>query len=145
MFGDPSLKLFSDFLKHNAKWASKWHQQYENIFSKTKLDMKSKNIVLKSMPLDLWNTSFRMERLQPITKSRGADKCKNMLKKAVTISAKSMKIAPWSLTKKRCLETQPNKSKHIRNMTPESVTKNAMILGVAPPEAPLVAQPASGH
>ena len=55
--------------------------------TKTTLEMKSKNHarkVLKVMPLDLGKTGFRMETLQNITKTKGADKCTQMLKRVST-------------------------------------------------------------
>ena len=45
----------------------------------------------------------------------------------------------------RCLKTDPNKSKHVQKGTPKSVQENDVILRVAPPEAPLLAETASGH
>ena len=55
--------------------------------------------LFKLMPLDLRKTSFRMEWLQTITKTRGADKCNKISKKGVNMQPKSMKNGPWSSTK----------------------------------------------
>ena len=53
----------------------------------------------------------------------------------------------WALelNKKRCLKTYPKKSKKNQKMTPESIPESDLILGVAPPGAPLVAQTVFGH
>jgi hypothetical protein len=69
--------------------------------SKAQLEMKSKKHATneqKMMPLDLRKTGFQIEWFQKITKTRGADNCKNMSKKDVKISQKSMKNGPWSST-----------------------------------------------
>ena len=49
------------------------------------------------------------------------------------------------LNKKRCLNTDANKSKNTQKMTPKSVPKDEGISGVAPLGAPLVALIAFGH
>ena len=49
------------------------------------------------------------------------------------------------LNKKRCLNTDANKSKKTQKMTPKSIPKDEGISGVAPLGAPLVAQTAFGH
>ena len=90
------------FLKNDAKWSPKLPPKVKKTLSKTTLEMKSKKHaqnVLKLMPRDLWKTSFRMEGLYKITKTRGANNCKNMSKNDVKISQKSMKNGPWSSTK----------------------------------------------
>ena len=60
---------------------------------KNELETKStKNAenVLNLIPLDLQETRFRMERLSKITKTRGADKYKQISKNNVEIKPKSM-------------------------------------------------------
>ena len=100
LFSKPfSVHFFSEkWWQMDTNMASK----VETILSKMTLKMKSKKHaqnVLKLMPRDLWKTSFRLGFLYKITKTRGANKCKNMSKKDVKISSKSMKNGPWSSTK----------------------------------------------
>ena len=90
------------FLKIDAKWSPKLPPKVKKTWSKTTLEMKSKKHpqnVLRLMPRDLWKTSFRMEGLYKITKTRGANNCKNMSTNDVKISPKSMENGPWSSTK----------------------------------------------
>jgi len=100
LFSKPfSVHFFSEkWWQMDTNMASK----VETILSKMTLKMKSKKHaqnVLKLMPRDLWKTSFRLEFCEKIIKTRGANKCKNMSKKDVKISSKSMKNWPWSSTK----------------------------------------------
>ena len=100
LFSKPfSVHFFSEkWWQMDTNMASK----VETILSKMTLKMKSKKHaqnVLKLMPRDLWKTTFRLGLFYKITKTRGANKCKNMSKKDVNISSKSMKNGPWSSTK----------------------------------------------
>ena len=61
---------------------------------KNELETKStKHVenVLNLIPLDLQETRFRMERLTKITKIRGVDKYKQLLKNGAEMKPKSMK------------------------------------------------------
>ena len=61
--------------------------------TKNELETKStKNAgnVLNLLPLDLQETRFRIERLSKITKTRGADKHKQISKNCVEMEPKSM-------------------------------------------------------
>ena len=51
------------------------------------------------IPSDLQETRFRMERLSKITKTRGADKYKKILKNGVEMKPKSMKNRLQNSTK----------------------------------------------
>ena len=69
---------------------------------KNKLETKStKNVgnVINLIPSDLQETRFRMEWLSKITKTRGADKYKQIQKKCVEMKPKSMKNRPRNSTK----------------------------------------------
>ena len=69
---------------------------------KNELETKStKHVenVLNLIPLDLQETRFRMEWLSKITKTRGADKHKQISKKCVEMKSKSMKNRSWNSTK----------------------------------------------
>ena len=69
---------------------------------KNELETKStKHIenVLNLTPLDLQKTRFRMEGLSKITKTRGADKSKTILKNGVEMKPKSMKNRLQNSTK----------------------------------------------
>ena len=55
--------------------------------------------VLNLTPLDLQETSFRMEGLSKITKTRGADKSKTMQTNGVETKPKSMKSRLQNSTK----------------------------------------------
>ena len=73
----------------------------ENL-NKNKLETKpTKHVenLLKLVPLDLQETRFRMEQLSQITKTRGADKYKKILKNGVETKTKSMKNRSWNPTK----------------------------------------------
>ena len=55
--------------------------------------------VLNLIPLDLQETRFRMERLSKITKTRGADKYKQISKNCVEMKPKSMENRSRNSTK----------------------------------------------
>ena len=67
--------------------------------------------VLNLRPSDLQETLFRMEGLPRITKTRGADKYNIISKHCVDMKQQSMKDRSRNTTKKRCLKTEPHKSK----------------------------------
>ena len=103
-FRSQKNKLFHElffclfWFKMDTKMASK----VEKIMSKMTLEMKSKKQaqnVLKVMPWDLWKTSFRLEGLSKIMKTRGANNCENMSKNEVEITPKSLKNEPWNAIK----------------------------------------------
>ena len=87
--------------------------------------------MLNLIPSDLQETRFQTEWLQQITKTRGADKSQNKLKKCVKIQPTSMQNRSQSLTKKRCLKTDANKSTTFQKMTPNWDPKSEGILGNA--------------
>ena len=73
----------------------------ENL-NKNKLETKpTKHVenLLKLIPLDLQETRFRMKELSKITKTRGADKYKQISKTCVEMKPKSMKNRPRNSTK----------------------------------------------
>ena len=97
--------------------------------------------VLNLIPLDLQETRFRMEWLPKIAKTRGADKCQkyqNMCRNEANIHEKSVP----ERNKKRCLNTEPQKSENTPKMPSTLDPKNEVIFGVLPLVAPLVAQAA---
>ena len=70
---------------------------------KNELETKStKHVehVLILISLELQETRFRMEGLSKITKTRGADKSKQIQKNCVEMKPKSMKNRPQNSTKK---------------------------------------------
>ena len=72
------------------------------ILTKNELETKStKNAenVLNLLPLDLQETRFRMEGLSKITKTRRADKYKQILKHCAEMQPKSMKNRSRNSTK----------------------------------------------
>ena len=97
------------------------------------------------MPSGFRKSSFRIERLQEITKTKGADQCKQISKKGVNIQPKSMKNRPRNSTKNDALKYSPTKPQKTQTMTPKSVPENGRIFGMAPLGAPLLAQTAFGH
>ena len=78
--------------------ASKTSQNLIKIELETKATKHVKH-VLNLIPLDLQETRFRMEGLSKITKTRGADKSKQIQKKCVEMKPTSMKIRPQNSTK----------------------------------------------
>ena len=81
---------------------TKMDSKVENIMSKMTLEMKSNKQaqnVLKVMPWDLRKTSFRLEGLSKIMKTRGAYNCENMSKNDVKITQKSLKNESCNSTK----------------------------------------------
>ena len=69
---------------------------------KNELETKStKHVenVLNSIPLDLQETRFQMERLSKFTKTKGADKSKKTQKECVEMKPKSMTNRPRNSTK----------------------------------------------
>ena len=78
--------------------ASKTPQNLIKIELETKATKHVKN-VLNLIPLDLQETRFRMEGLSKITKTRGADKYKQISKNCVEMKPQSMKIRPQNSTK----------------------------------------------
>ena len=85
-----------------------------------------------------------MERLQQITKTRGADKYENIPKNSVGMMHKSIKKRSWNSTKKMLKNKCQQIKKYSKN-DPKSVPKDEGISGVAPLGAPLVALTAFGH
>ena len=113
---------------------------------KTRLETKSiKHVenVLNLMPSDLPKTCFRMEKLQKVTKTRGADKYNKIPKNNIEMKPTSMNN--WSRQSTKTEKTNPANQQKTQQMTPKWVPKNEVILGVAPLGAPLVAQTAFGH
>ena len=85
----------------------------ENL-NKNKLEMKpTKHVenLLKLIPLDLQETRFRMEGLSKITKTRGADKYKKILKNCAGMKPKSMKNRSRNSTKNEAQKQSPKNRK----------------------------------
>ena len=81
---------------------------------KNELETKStKNAenVLNLLPLDLQETRFRMEGLSKITKNRGADKYKTILKNGVEMKPQSMENRSRNSTKNEAQKQSPNNRK----------------------------------
>ena len=83
------------------------------------------------MPLDLWETSFRMEMLQQINKTRSADKFKNMSNEFVNISPTTMPIGPWSSTN-TMLKNMPTKVSLQEIMSKSAPTSEVVSEGGGP-------------
>ena len=79
--------------------------------------------------------------VQKITKTKGADKCKEILKSIKNATQINDKMTP-ELNKKRCLKTYPPKQKNASKVIPKSLPKNEWIWGVG---ALLVALTAFGR
>ena len=103
-FRSQKTELFHElfFLFFCRKMSTEMASKVEKIMSKMTLGMKSKTQdqnVLKVMPWDLWKSSFRLEGLSKIIKTRGANNCENMSKNDVKITPESLKYEPWNSTK----------------------------------------------
>ena len=89
----------------SQKWCQMEPQMASKISQnliKNELETKStKHVenVLNLGPSDLQETRFRMERLSKITKTRGADKYKQISKKCVEMNPKSMENRARNSTK----------------------------------------------
>ena len=66
------------------------------------------------IPLDLQETRFRMEGLSKITKTRGADKYKKILKHCVEMKPKSMKNRSRNSAKNEAQKQSPANQKILK-------------------------------
>ena len=96
------------------------------------------------MPSDFWKTSFRLEQLQKITKTRGADKFKKISKNGCRKTPNPWKLDPGAHEKTMLKNIRQQKHNMFKKGLRNRFQKTS--LGVAaPPGAPLVAQSAFGH
>ena len=75
------------------------------------------------MPLDLRKTSCRMEMLQNITKTTGADKCKKIAKNGVEMQPKSMKNGTRNAIKNDAQKHSPKHATILKNDSHSGLTK----------------------
>ena len=97
----------------DPKFASKKSQN----LIKNELETKStKHVgnVPNLRPSDLQETRFRMERLSKSTKTRGADKCKQISKNGVEIKPTSMKNWLRNATKNEAKTQSPKNQKILK-------------------------------
>ena len=110
------MKRFSE-----GFFSQKWCQMEPKMASKrsrnlTKNELETKSTknaenVLNLLPLDLQETRFRMEGLSKITKTRGADKYKKILKNCAGMKPKSMKNRSRNSTKNEAQKQSPKNRK----------------------------------
>ena len=90
--------------------ASKMSQNLIKNELETKSTKNAEN-VLNLLPLDLQETRFRMEGLSKITKTRGADKYKQISKNCAGMKPKSMKNRSRNSTKNEAQKQSPKNRK----------------------------------
>ena len=90
--------------------ASKMSQHLINNELETKCTKNVENVFYLT-PLDLQETRFRMERLSRITKTRSADKYKQISKNCVKMKPKSMENRSRNSTKNDASKQSPNNQK----------------------------------
>ena len=82
----------------DPRMASKIKENLEKNRLGTKPTKHIENVLILE-PSDLQKSCFRMEGLQKITKTRGADKYENIPKTSVEMMHKSIKNRSWNSTK----------------------------------------------